>query len=115
MKRNAVSPLALFTLCWGICSAGNYFAGYTLAEGNGPGMSSSAAGMRIMSAASITNGLVAYWPLDAVVGSKTPDLVSGYDMTLVNMTAANNLVPGKWGNAMKFDNAGHTLLQRVDH
>jgi hypothetical protein len=66
-------------------------------------------------ASSITNGLVAYWPLDTVIGSKTPDVVSGYDMTLVNMTAANNLVAGKWGKAMKFDNASHTLLQRIDN
>ncbi|HSA01681.1 MAG TPA: hypothetical protein P5055_13170, partial [Candidatus Paceibacterota bacterium] len=26
----------------------------------------------------ITNALIAYWPLDTVVGTKTPDLVSGY-------------------------------------
>jgi hypothetical protein len=63
----------------------------------------------------ITNGLIAYWPLDSVVGTKTPDLVSGYDMNLVNMTAANNVVPGRWGNAMSFTNEAHTILQRFDN
>src|SRR4026207_9825 len=30
------------------------------------------------SAQNLTNGLVAYWPLDQVQGDKTPDLVNGY-------------------------------------
>lgn len=64
---------------------------------------------------SITNGLVAYWPLDTIVGTKTPDLVSGYDLTVVNMTATGNIVPGKWGNAFAFTNGTHTILQRLDN
>jgi hypothetical protein len=91
---------------------------YTLIASNDQGTSTSGVAKVTISAVSppnITNALVAYWPLDTVIGSKTPDLVSGYDMTLVNMTAANNVVSGKWGNAMKFDNASHTLLQRVDN
>ena len=64
---------------------------------------------------SITNGLISYWPLDQIIGTKTPDLVSGYDMTVVNMTTAGNIVPGMFGNAFSFTNATHTLLQRVDN
>jgi hypothetical protein len=63
----------------------------------------------------LTNGLVAYWPLDTVIGTKTPDLVSGYDLTLMNMTEAKNVVAGRWGKAMSFTNEAHTLLQRIDN
>jgi hypothetical protein len=61
----------------------------------------------------LAQGMVAYWPLDEVAGVKTPDLVSGYDMELANLTAAD-LVPGKVGNAFKFDNARQTMLRRVN-
>ena len=60
----------------------------------------------------LTKGMVAYWPLDEVVGTKTPDLASGYDMELVNLTAAD-LVDGKHGKAFHFDNARQTMLTRV--
>ncbi len=63
--------------------------------------------------ASLKDGLVAYWPLDQVVGTKTPDLVSGYDMELANLTAAD-LVDGKVGKAFKFDNARQTMLKRIN-
>ncbi|MGH7973183.1 MAG: LamG-like jellyroll fold domain-containing protein, partial [Limisphaerales bacterium] len=63
----------------------------------------------------LTNGLIAYWPLDSIIGGKTPDLVSGYDMTALNLTSAGNVVPGRWGNALSFTNATHTILQRVDN
>src|SRR6266446_4919181 len=56
--------------------------------------------------------LVAYWPLDEVQGNKTPDLVSGYDMTLNNLTT-NDLVAGISGNCFSFSNARQTLLSRV--
>jgi hypothetical protein len=59
----------------------------------------------------LTNSLIAYWPLDTVIGNKTPDLVSGYDMTLVNLTAAD-LVPGRWGNAFQF-NGTSSGLERI--
>jgi hypothetical protein len=62
--------------------------------------------------AALKDGLVAYWPLDNVVGTKTPDLVSGYDMELANLTAAD-LVNGKQGKAFKFDNARQTMLKRI--
>jgi len=63
--------------------------------------------------AALKDGLVAYWPCDAVVGTKTPDLVSGYDMELANLTAAD-LVDGKRGKAFKFENAKQTMLRRVN-
>ncbi|MCS7089176.1 MAG: LamG-like jellyroll fold domain-containing protein [Verrucomicrobiota bacterium] len=60
----------------------------------------------------LTNALIAYWPLDGVVGGKTPDLVSGYDMTLVNM-GTTNLVPGRWGNAFQFQASAQQGLERL--
>ena len=62
--------------------------------------------------AGLADGLVSYWPLDTVQGTKTPDLVSGYDMDLNNLTAAD-LVPGKFGKTFSFSNAKKTLLSRV--
>lgn len=61
---------------------------------------------------SIANGLISYWPLDSVQGAKTFDVVSTYDMTLVNMSAAN-IVPGKWNNAFQF-NGTNALLERIN-
>jgi len=66
----------------------------------------------VMPAASITNSIISYWPLDTVLGNKTPDLVSGYDMTLVNMEPTN-VVAGKFGNAFLFDNASQSMLTRL--
>jgi len=63
-------------------------------------------------APNLTNGMIAYWPLDEVQGTKTPDLSSGYDMDLVNLTEAD-LVAGKWGRAFRFDAARQTLLRRI--
>lgn len=61
----------------------------------------------------LTNGVVSYWPLDEVQGAKTPDVVRGYDMELVNLTAAD-LQPGKWGKCIQFDLTRQTMLQRID-
>lgn len=60
----------------------------------------------------LTNGLVAYWPLDTLSGVKTPDLVSAYDLTVNNM-ASSNVVPGKWGNALAFDAASSQYARRI--
>ncbi len=60
----------------------------------------------------IANGLVSHWPLDVVQGTKTPDVVSGYDLDLNNLTAGD-LVTGKIGKAFNFSNAKKTLLTRV--
>ena len=58
------------------------------------------------------NGLIAHWPLDEVQGTKTPELINGYDMELTNMSA-ENVVSGKIGNAFSFSNENQTLLSRV--
>jgi hypothetical protein len=49
----------------------------------------------------LTNGMVAYYPCDSITAGKLPDLVSGYDMTLVNC-GSSNLIAGKWGDAIQF-------------
>ncbi len=61
--------------------------------------------------ASITNSMISYWPLDAALGTKTVDLVRGYDMTLVNLYASN-AVPGRWGNAFQF-NGTNASMERI--
>jgi hypothetical protein len=60
----------------------------------------------------ITRGMVAYWPLDEVFGSTTPDIANGYDMQLLNMTEAD-LIPGRFGQAFMFDSARQTMLARI--
>ena len=59
----------------------------------------------------LTNGMLAYWPLDAVDGGKTPDLVNGLDLNLDNIYATN-VVPGRWGNAFSFVANNQTLAWR---
>ncbi|MCB1095403.1 MAG: LamG domain-containing protein [Verrucomicrobiae bacterium] len=55
--------------------------------------------------------VVAWWPLDEVVGDVTPDASgNGYDMDL-NGLDVSALVPGKFGSAMAFD--GSTMLTRT--
>src|SRR6266487_1081747 len=63
-------------------------------------------------AQTLGNDLVAYWPLDEVQGNKTPDLASGYDMTLNNLTT-NDLVAGISSNCFSFSNTRQTMLSRV--
>jgi len=63
-------------------------------------------------APNLTNGIVAYWPLDTVAGTKTPDVVSAYDLTLFGSTAPS-LVEGKWGNAMSFSSASSQYASRT--
>jgi hypothetical protein len=60
----------------------------------------------------LTNGLVSYWPLNEVQGTKTPDVISGYDMELQNLTPAD-LVTGKIGKAFKFEAPRQTMMERV--
>ena len=59
----------------------------------------------------LASGLVAHWPLDEIAGETTPDVVSGYDMDLTNISG-DNVVAGKVGNAISFSNADQTLLSR---
>ena len=61
---------------------------------------------------SLANGLIAHWPLDEVQGTKTPELINGYDMELTNLTA-DDVVEGRIGNAFSFSNEKQTLLSRV--
>lgn len=89
-------------------------ADYTVAVRNSVGTSTSQTATLLVSPPpppNLTNGMVAYWPLDKVQGSKTPDVVRGYDMNLVNMTAAD-VVSGKWGKAFQFTPARSTMLER---
>ena len=93
--------------------AGDYY----LVVSNPSGSATSTVGrleFAVFPPTSITNSLIAYWPLDVVQGNKTPDVVSGYDMTLVNM-GATNVVAGRWGNAFQFDNTAQTLLERINN
>ncbi len=60
----------------------------------------------------LTNGIVAYWPLDAITGVKTPDLVSAYDLTLAG-TVNPTLTSGKWGSAMSFNSASSQYARRI--
>lgn len=60
----------------------------------------------------LVNGVIAYWPLDEAQGSKTPDIASGFDLDLVNLTSAD-VKPGKWGNCFQFDLARQSMLTRV--
>lgn len=60
----------------------------------------------------LARGLVAHWPLDEIQGTKTPDLVSGYDMDVFNLTA-DDVVDGKNGKAFSFDNTRNTVLSRI--
>ncbi len=63
-------------------------------------------------AQNLEDGLVSYWPLDEIRGTKTPDVIGGYDMELTNLTA-EDLVEGQTGRAFEFNFDRQTLLSRV--
>jgi len=57
----------------------------------------------------IREGLVAYWPLDATDGLTTPDASAfSNHLNLANMDASN-FVPGKYGNAARFNGTDEML------
>jgi hypothetical protein len=60
----------------------------------------------------VSRGLISHWPLEVIQGSKTPDVVSGYDMDVFNLTDTD-IVDGKSGKAFSFVNARNTILSRV--
>jgi len=62
-------------------------------------------GSAVLLAADVRQGLVSYWPLDAISAdlTTTADLVSGYDLNTVNWFDTSGVVPGKRGNAFQFD------------
>src|SRR6476659_9154892 len=55
----------------------------------------------------LTNGLVAYYPLDNFAGGSTPDLVNGYDMVMQNLNAGDLLTGYTGYNAVASGNAGY--------
>ncbi len=90
---------------------------YKLKVTNGSGSVTTAPATLLVSdfpAPNLTNKVVAYWPLNEIQGTKTPDIVSGYDMDLVNLKATD-VQPGKWGNCFTFDLARQTMLTRIDN
>lgn len=66
-------------------------------------------------APNLTNNIIAYWPLDQILGTKTPDIVSSYDMNLSPSMGPTNLVDGKFGKAMLFNNPSATMLSRANN
>jgi hypothetical protein len=73
-------------------NSGNYY----VVASNASGSVTSAVVQVAINNVSISQGLVSYWPLQTIntntTPNTTPDLVSGYDMSLMNMSSAN-LVP----------------------
>lgn len=60
---------------------------------------------------SLKTDLVSYWPFDEIQGTKTPDLKSGYDFTLVGLNSGD-VIPGVRGNAFNFTAARNTYVFR---
>ncbi|HID56874.1 TPA: LamG domain-containing protein [Candidatus Poribacteria bacterium] len=61
----------------------------------------------------VTDGLIAYWPLDkdTVVGKTVKDVIGGNDGTIVGNP---KLVPGRVGDAMEFDGDDGIDIQGTD-
>lgn len=106
----ATSTALTFTSLVNPTDAGEY---YLIATNSSGSATSMVARLEFLTYApsSITNGLIAYWPLDAATGTKTVDLVSSYDMSLVNLSGAD-IVPGKWGSAFQF-NGTNSYMERL--
>lgn len=88
---------------------------YQLVVTNSSGSATSAVAQATVNAygsPNLTNGIVAYWPLDTIDGVKTPDLVSAYDLTVNNM-GGSNVVAGKWGSALSFSAASSQFARRI--
>jgi hypothetical protein len=88
---------------------------YSLRISNGTGSVTSAPATVVVgdvAPPNLVQGVIAYWPLDEAQGTKTPDIASGLDLDLVNITAAD-VQPGKFGNCFTFDLARQTMLTRV--
>ena len=68
----------------------------------------------------LTNGLIAYWPMDDTNGgSSTPDVQNGYDLfprsgaSVVNFSNHIAVIPGIHSNALYFNGAKSTLLAYI--
>ncbi len=90
---------------------------YALVASNAQGNSTSQVAQVTISpwpAPNLNDSMISYWPLDTILGTKTPDLVSGYDMTLNNLTEANLVAGGRWSKAMQF-NGTSSMLTRINN
>jgi hypothetical protein len=56
----------------------------------------------------LREGLVSYWPFNAIGGDTTPDVISGNNLYLYNM-GETNLVAGRYGQALAFDGTSQLL------
>ncbi len=59
----------------------------------------------------LKDDLVSYWPLDEIQGNKTPDLASGFDFLVLNLSASDQ-IPGKFGTAFNFKKVNKAHLVR---
>jgi len=59
----------------------------------------------------LTNGLIAYWPLYAVQGTKTPDVLNGYDLNVVGTLSNTTDHTGSTTNAMYFNGSSYCWRQ----
>ncbi|HRZ38644.1 MAG TPA: hypothetical protein P5534_20050, partial [Candidatus Paceibacterota bacterium] len=73
-------------------------------------------GGAVLLAADVRQGLVSYWPLDAMSEdfTTTTDLVSGYDLNTVNWFDTSGVVPGKRGNAFQFDGTSQYAYRTME-
>jgi hypothetical protein len=90
-------------------NSGDY---YSVAVSNGTGSTNSTNAVITVvpdSAPALTNGILAYWPLDQVTNNPTmgttnsPELYSSFDMVSGGGFDAPNLVAGEFGNAAGLD------------
>lgn len=58
--------------------------------------------------AQLRDGLVSYWPLNAIETDHTPDVVSGNHLYLYNM-GETDIIPGRYGSAFSFDGISQFL------
>lgn len=88
---------------------------YSVVVSNSGGTVTSEAATMVVGAlptADLTRELLSHWPLDTIECDTTPDVVSGYDMELVNL-GATDLVSGRFGQAFQFSFARQTMLRRI--
>jgi autotransporter-associated beta strand protein len=85
---------------------------YTFVASNQFGELSASATLTVLEVTNLAHGLIAYWPLDTVSGTFTPDVTTnGNHLFLTNMTATN-VVAGQRSNAMSFFTNVNSLLTR---
>lgn len=60
----------------------------------------------------LKDDLVSYWPLDEIQGNKTPDLASGFDFVIKNLSATDQIT-GKFGMAFNFKKVNKAHLVRT--